>query len=338
MIYVIANSEFKEGSLTEHETVLKIGYTDDKKSKKRFQAYRTHSYSYKILYKIKGGTKSDEQNLHHYFESYKIIYEGKPLREWFKFDNFIIDFFNTHTTLESIRKDIKEFIHPKKRDSIYNIRKIIRPYVLSVQDIIGVLDETIYDGCSDATIEYAENWINTHYKDQSKEILDYHKKVQSSITPKMKEFIEYLQDTRIEHLSDRLKNLCNNSEFTSEEKKIIARQASERFDQYYNIVGPNRCAELGYNTTYIRNEIKNLSLDMDEDQLLESIYNEFLIDHKYSSVYIKSKLKEIYERCNITKTPKSTDLNEYFKTKRIQILYPDKKKDNGFKILSLKEQ
>lgn len=337
MIYVIVSSEFKEDSLTEHETVLKIGYTDDDNYVKRFQGYQTHNYSHKILFKIIGGTSKDERNLHHYFERYRVSYHGKRLKEWFKFDNFIIEFFKTHATIESIREDVHEYIPPKSRDSMYNLITIIRPFVLSIQDVTGILDETIYEGCSKATIEYAEIWIKTHYKNQANDILCHYEYVQSLLkSPAINKYIYYLKDPNNGSLSQRLRNLCENTEFSDEIKKIIARQVSEKLDQYYNIVGPERCSKLGYNTTYIRNEIKTLSVDHNE--LTSIVYDTFKVNSKYSNAEAKEMLKKIYEICGIKQTAKAINLKEFFEIKRVSIFLPDKKKINGLELLKKIEQ
>lgn len=153
--------------------------------------------------------------------------------------------------------------------------------------------------------------------------------------PKIEKCVEYLRNPANGYVCDRLRYLCENEDFTEEEKKVIAQQTSEKFDQYYNMVGPKRCAELGYNTTSIRNEIKNLSAD--EEKLCNLIYESFLKGGRYSKADIKKRLGEIYEECGITSTPKATDLGKYFKMKPVQIFYPNKKKDNGFEILGVKD-
>jgi hypothetical protein len=59
-------------------------------------------------------------------------------------------------------------------------------------------------------------------------------------------FIKYLQDNSTP-FSVRLKILCETIDFTVEEKKLIAYEASSSFDRCYNLVGPERCKACGYN-------------------------------------------------------------------------------------------
>ena len=152
---------------------------------------------------------------------------------------------------------------------------------------------------------------------------------------KLEKYIDYLRDPKNGQLSERLKDLCENDEFTEDDKALIAHQVSERFDQYYNMVGPKRCAELGYNTTYIRNEIKTLSAD--QEKLVSLIYGAFKVNSRYSNAKAKEMLKKIYEACGIKQTAKASDLRGYFEVKTIQIYYPDKTKENGLEILGLKK-
>jgi len=152
---------------------------------------------------------------------------------------------------------------------------------------------------------------------------------------KLEKYIDYLRDPKNGQLSERLKDLCENEDFTEDDKSIIAHQVSEKFDQYYNMVGPKRCAELGYNTTYIRNEIKTLSAD--QEKLISLIYGAFKVNSRYSNAQAKEMLKKIYEACEIKQTAKASDLRGYFEVKAIQIYYPDKTKENGLEILGLKK-
>jgi len=152
---------------------------------------------------------------------------------------------------------------------------------------------------------------------------------------RINEFIDYLRDTKSGHISDRLKELCETEEFDEEQKKFIAQQVSEKFDQYYNLLGPEKCKACRFNITYMKNEIDKMAYS-DIPKMLQMVHQEFKINNRYSKLYIKTKLKEIYDVCRISGSPKATDLEKYFNIKPVQILYPDKKKDNGFEILGLK--
>jgi len=63
----------------------------------------------------------------------------------------------------------------------------------------------------------------------------------------------------------------------------------------------------------------------------------FTIGSKYSKKQIKEMLREFYEENNITKTPKASDLEQYYNLKTCKIKVEDKW-ENGFEIISLKEE
>ena len=72
--------------------------------------------------------------------------------------------------------------------------------------------------------------------------------------------------------------------------------------------------------------------------LQEVIYSVFLVEERYTMVFIKDRLGEIYENLGIKASPKATDLENYFEIKKIQITNKETgKKDHGYKILKKKE-
>ena len=325
MIYLIKSPSFK------YRFTLKIGYTMDDSGEKRFEAYRSCNPEIEVLYTIPGGTLEDETNLHKYFRHLRSC-----RTEWYIDSLDIINFFKTHTTKESL-KDVDIFGSFSDRgDTLSKKMKVLRPFVIAVKKVTGRLDESIYNLCVYASENVGLEWICNYYPDLAVSILQEYEDIKDSLSgDKLKRFIKYLQDSSNGHISERLKKLCETSELTDDEKSLVAQQSSEKFDQYYNIVGSKRCAELGYNITYIKNEIKNFYVD--RRKLTSLIYDTFKVNSKYSNVNIKETLNDIYDTCGIKQIAKATDLKDYFNVKPVQIYYPDKPKENGLKILSVKE-
>ena len=106
MIYLIS-VEYR------YETLLKIGYTADKNSKKRFDTYKMHNPKSVVLFTIPGGTEKHEKAIHNKFRSFLYSDYGN---EWFNFDQSIIDFFTTHTTKESLENDLIEITTVDSKD------------------------------------------------------------------------------------------------------------------------------------------------------------------------------------------------------------------------------
>ena len=307
MIYLIKSPSFK------HKFILKIGYTMDDRGEKRFESYVGCNPDIEVLYTIPEGTPEDEANLHKYF---------KHLRycrfEWYIDSLDIINFFKTHTTKESL-KEIDIFSSSLTYGDLLSKKtKILRPFVTAVKKITGRLDESIYDLCFHASEKVGLEWVCNYYPDLAAPILQEYENMKTLLeNDKLKKFIKHLQTPSMGHISDRLKLLCETDEFTDDEKKLIAQQVSEKFDLYYNLVGPEVCKGYGYNITLIKNKVRDLSIPA------LNVKNEFLltfqVGKRYTNKDAKNAIKEIYERLGIlTKTGKTTDLNEFFNIKPIK--------------------
>ena len=179
-------------------------------------------------------------------------------------------------------------------------------YVLVYNNLVKIAEQRAYDI---QQIDYKDRFVVFNA------IKDYYKNNVSF--DKIAGFVEKLRDTSMGHISDRLKLLCETDEFTDDEKKLIAQQVSEKFDLYYNLVGPEVCKGYGYNITLIKNKVRDLSIPA------LNVKNEFLltfqVGKRYTNKDAKNAIKEIYERLGIlTKTGKTTDLNEFFNIKPIK--------------------
>ena len=74
-----------------------------------------------------------------------------------------------------------------------------------------------------------------------------------------------------------------------------------------------------------------------ENEIKEKILQTFLVDSRYLKSDIKETLRKIYEELGYSKTPKASDLEEYFEIKECKITNSLGKQDHGFKILKKKE-
>ena len=150
---------------------------------------------------------------------------------------------------------------------------------------------------------------------------------------KISGFIDELRNTEGKNFGDRLKKLCD-SEFTDEEKSIIAQQVSERFDKYYNILGPDKCRACGYRSTDLEREIEFL---MSKDNVAREFCLRFKVGERYTNAEAKAMVGKLYEDLRlIHKTPKATDIFEYFDVKRASMFDENRKKINGIEILGVK--
>ena len=69
-----------------------------------------------------------------------------------------------------------------------------------------------------------------------------------------------------------------------------------------------------------------------KDELQERIYQEFQVGQSYTKSFIKEKLREIYLELGYQKTPKASQINDWFETKIATIIDKESgKRENGFK-------
>lgn len=130
---------------------------------------------------------------------------------------------------------------------------------------------------------------------------------------------------------NRLKYLCE-FPFSSEVAKTnILDFLPECYKKFYVALGPEKCRAWGYNHQRLSKVLGEISFD------LSTVRKEFLDNFKVGDKYPKSNLKDlvsqIYKRINYTKTPKATDLEDWFEIKACKVKDPSGKWVHGFEII-----
>ena len=131
---------------------------------------------------------------------------------------------------------------------------------------------------------------------------------------------------------DKMKSYCDFRDYFSFEPRIIEaiehRITDSRIHQYYKFYGTEGCSSRDYQRSKLEAGLLDASK---EDILSEFIYNHYDEGDRVTKSEIKDYLKNLYVKCNVSKTAKATDLEEYFKLTRTQIITPEGPK-NGFKL------
>ena len=134
---------------------------------------------------------------------------------------------------------------------------------------------------------------------------------------------------------DKLRMLCE-LEMPEGAMELILNQLqdSDHVKSYYINLGPKRIKELGYNVTKMN---KELGIVIFSPELLrEKIYSEFKEGDKILLTGIKEKLTNIYSEINYKKSPKATDIKEFFEVKEYMttVIIDDKKKrPTGYELI-----
>ena len=124
-------------------------------------------------------------------------------------------------------------------------------------------------------------------------------------------------------------------------KQVLDNIYDTHFAKYYWTISASRAGTLRYEKGELEKEYNSLINSKrycgETDQVKEEILQTFSINKKYSKSDIKETLRKIYEKYKYNKTPKASDLEDYFEIKLCKVVNSDGKQDNGFKIIKIKE-
>ena len=338
MIYVILSSAFKNGSNTEYESLLKIGYCRDDREKVRTTTYLTENPTIKTLFTIPGGTEQDEKNLHHHFRKYL-----KYGNEWFSYNQEILDFFTTHTTKESLlnldlhlsKKKLTELQKERDDKFLENKQKYINPILHSLENV----NEIEYITKQEELVETLNKLFLT-----SSDIDIYFRNIYPNVDFDTPEIIGS-KATKIligfenqQYFTGKMKYLYSLNMEPDIAKQVLDNIYDTRFSKYYWTISASRAGSLNYQSGKLEEEYNSLmGFKTNENEIKEKILQTFLVDSRYLKSDIKETLRKIYEELGYSKTPKASDLEEYFEIKECKITNSLGKQDHGFKIIKIKE-
>jgi len=118
----------------------------------------------------------------------------------------------------------------------------------------------------------------------------------------------------------------------------VLSQLPIEYGNFYRSISPEEAKRLSYRKGVLgkRYERNLENQDVDSDALKDLIFDTFKVGSKYTKADAKSSLGSIYELVKYNKTPKATDLDEYFELKRCAITVEDGKRAEGFEIIKKK--
>ena len=148
----------------------------------------------------------------------------------------------------------------------------------------------------------------------------------------MREFFTAYDE--LETFSGRAKFLCeNDSQFSQDELDKVLYFVDRSLEDCYKKLGKNEMASFEYNEATLKERLRLVDLDP-----TESVLEVFQVGDRLSKASIKSVLRRIYLRINYKASPKAVDLNKWFMMKSIRFKNSQDEWENGFELLSLREQ
>lgn len=362
MLYLIIDAYLDEN--LEPKKCLKIGYA--KNIDDRMMGYGTTNNLNVILLDTREGGYGLEKLLHHRYKDKIIKIKGN--REWMDYDEEIVREFKSLTKKELFlnyfpnkkERQLKElvfdyFIGEENEDGLnflLNRKKcrefsLIKDYLSSpiyfMNDVINLINQLQEEFNIVLNNESKDSFISSfHERFNIKDISELEGVFQADCLVK---------DEMFEEL-DILKSIYkSNGIFETKMKSVCDFLLNPKWYGYIHVsdlywlplnmrnyiiqLGPEKIRALGYKEALIRREITNQELSGQND-LMVCLIERFIVGNKYSLKSIKEDLLLIYNKVGITKTPKATDLEDYFNIRKCTINLKDGKRINGYEILSLK--
>ena len=123
-------------------------------------------------------------------------------------------------------------------------------------------------------------------------------------------------------------------------KQVLDNIYDTNYAKYYWTIPSNRAGSLNYQKGKLEEEYQSIINPKDisyiEDKVKFSINSKFKINDKFTKAEIKEMLRIIYANCEYNKTPKASDLENYFEIKECKVTVSTGKQENGFKIIKKK--
>lgn len=327
MIYLIKSAGYDESENLIH--LLKIGYTEDNNKDKRFQLYRIHNPTCKVLYEIPNLSEDIEKRIQYKFRGLKYNEYGN---EWFYYSEDIINFFKDIDSidLESLPKN--PIRGSKDFKKIKNECREVLSYFFNSKDTEDYLKNII----SKVKDQLTRDYVLEYLRDDSSigpegvdRYLNYLKCLETGIyceddivNREVSEFLKVYIGLNTIH--DKLKMLCEYG-LSSDAIDIVLGQIadSDEIKSYYTTLGSSKLKSLSYNSAKIKNHLGVVTFS--QELLESSIYSEFKVGDKITLSDIKSRLEVLYKSINYDKVAKAKDLENYFEVKNSSIYENGKK-------------
>lgn len=330
MIYLIKSAGYDESENLIH--LLKIGYTEDNNKDKRFQLYKLHNPTCKVLYEIPNLPEDIEKRIQYKFRGLKYNEYGN---EWFYYSEDIINFFKDidNIDLESLPKS------PRRREIEFTnlkneVIEIIKYLFLTKTEYLDYLENLITTLGDKFCVSSVLDYIKTDPlvdRDLYSKYLEIVKSRETGIYCKddivNQEVSEFLGIyTGLTTMHDKLKMLCEYNFISDIELNIVLGQIadSDEVKSYYLALGPKKLKALTYSKTYIKKELGIVTFS--KELLINTITLNFNPGENYSLSDLKVKLGNLYNSINYDATPKASDIENYFDVKSV-VMY--EKKEDG---------
>lgn len=281
------------------------------------------------------------------------------------FKNYITIFYKTLSEGKiNTREDFDEIQQERRKDTatalgIYakctaveqdkylrQIRKLIELNKYS-EDFVGISRKTglpVYNKFIELANERAWEVSQKEYQDQIT-VTKAFEALANTIPSELRTKDDIIIDEFLEgkfystgNFSKKMRAYCEFVDKYKEDTYIMgivnAKITDPKFRSYYNLLGTEGCRANSFQESIIKSILMD---NVNKDILSIEIYNTFKPGTRMLKKDIKQMLGDIYNRINISTSPKAIDLGKWFEIKEIKILDNSNKWSNGFEILAIKK-
>ena len=351
MIYLIETAYYNEETKTPLK-LLKIGYTNDSRWNIRYQTYKHHNPCCKVLFKVPNVTVEYERCLHSYFSALRFSDYG---REWYYWDKKIIDFFKQNKTFDDIINTLTVAeidIHSLGKYRVGEIMEIankVTKYLqenkdLKIESVLSIFTEMVSGlrGLGDQSELKIWEFIREKFDIRKEDVFLFWEskekefnQLENKTIDQVNSFLSQFDSFRT--YTEKMRFLCDES-LDEEVLNLILFRLPVDFTARYLILGSKRIKALGCRRCNVISESDTVAT-INSKEFTETIYNSFKPGDKLSNKQIKEMLRSIYDKLGIPKTPKATDLEEYFEVKAGKLYNKEEGKwVNGLELLSHKKK
>ena len=338
MLYLI-KSYGPQGRL---KPIYKIGFTDS--PDKRLYTYFYHN-PYIESISFREGDKELENLIHYCLYSFGLKY-GR-LDEWFCGDLSII-LYVFHLTKKKLKQLI--WINRDKAFSVNDLKRINSDSYKLLKELYiefkgkGLKRERVhidkngklYDTkASEVDLMFSSKYFSNQYH-QNKTIKSNSSEYHDEDDKIVCEFLNSrFYKTNI--FEEKMKMYC---EFMDQYKNnpyifnAIFHKVDPKFKTYYDLYGTSGCNSVSFRESLLKNKVLN---NINSSNLRDKLISCFKVGSRYSLKDLKFNLGLIYKDLGITKTPKASELENFFNVSETKVTDESTgKRNKGYLILGIK--
>lgn len=316
MLYLIRS--FGRGG----KSILKVGYTED--ISQRMYQYFYINPCFEIISSRKGDELLEDMiQIYLKFLGYQYQRNGR-LNEWFVDDPEIYQIFHIH------QEKLGRIIWVNRENILnLNISSELSVYKYLKEKYPSEIKSSKFKVINNEIIKLKFNKLDAEYNESFSSSVNELKDINNTV---VSQFIQNYQSTNI--FARRMELFCKFLDDNIDLRDSILNLIDKKYFNYYDFLGTKGCKAISYKEDLILDRIR---FELDKEIISKEIESNFKLGDKLDRKEIKSRLSLIFSKLNLKRTPKATDLEEWFEVKDIMMTIANKR-IHGFEIIALKKK